>query len=180
MIQFPKAASIRTRFTRRQIFVSAGAATCFAPLLGAEPSASEPSPRNAAEALARLKSGNARFVEGRTRHAHEGADWRKQLVADQKPFATILGCSDSRVPPELVFDQGFGELFVIRVAGNVIDTDVAGSIQYASRHLKTQLLVVMGHEGCGAVTATLAAIDGLAEEPRFIEVSVRRNASCGL
>lgn len=165
---------MRTRFSRRQILASAGAATFLPPLLGAEPSASEPIPRNATEALARLKAGNARFAEGKTRHAHEGADWRKQLVAEQKPFATILGCSDSRVPPELVFDQGFGDLFVIRVAGNVIDTDVVGSIQYAGRHLKSQLLVVMGHEGCGAVTATLAAIDGTAEEPRFIEALAKR------
>lgn len=126
------------------------------------------------EALERLKAGNARFAEGETRHAHEGADWRKQLVAVQKPFATILGCSDSRVPPELVFDQGFGDLFVIRVAGNVIDSDILGSIQYAARHLKTRLLVVMGHEGCGAVTATLEALDGTAKEPRFIEALVKQ------
>jgi carbonic anhydrase len=165
---------MRTHFTRRQIFASAGAATILAPLLGAQPSASEPIPRDAAKALARLRAGNARFAEGKTLHAHEGADLRKQLVADQKPFATLLGCSDSRVPPELVFDQGFGDLFVIRVAGNVIDTDVVGSIQYACRHLKTQLLVVMGHEGCGAVTATLAAIDGTAKEPRFIEAVTKR------
>ena len=165
---------MRDQFTRRQVIASAGAATFLTPLLGAEASASEPLPADAAEALDRLKAGNARFAEGKTRHAHEGADWRKQLIADQRPFATILGCSDSRVPPELVFDQGFGDLFVIRVAGNVIGTDVVGSIQYAGRHLKTQLLVVMGHEGCGAVAATLGAIDGTAQEPRFTEALAKR------
>ena len=166
---------MKTRFTRRQILASAGAVSFLAPLVGAAaPPASTPLPMDATEALSRLKAGNARFAEGQTRHAHEGANWRKQLVADQKPFATILGCSDSRVPPELVFDQGFGDLFVIRVAGNVIDTDVVGSIQYAARHLKTQLLVVLGHEGCGAVTATLSAIDGTAKEPRFVEALAKR------
>ncbi len=163
------------RYNRRQILASAGAAPVLAMTLGmAEVSAQEPSPTDASEALARLKAGNARFAEGKTRHAHEGADWRKQLIAAQNPFATILGCSDSRVPTELVFDQGFGDLFVIRVAGNVIDTDVVGSIQYAVRHLKTRLLVVLGHEGCGAVTATLAAIDGTAHEPRFVEALAKR------
>jgi len=82
---------------------------------------------------------------------------RVDLVKGQRPFATILGCSDSRVPPELIFDAGFGDLFIIRVAGNVISPEVAGSMQYASMHLKTQLLVVLGHEGCGAVQAALAA-----------------------
>ena len=112
------------------------------------------------------EAGNRRFMEGKTRHAHESADWRKMLTADQHPFATLLCCSDSRVPPELVFDQGFGELFVIRVAGNVINTDILGSIQYAVRHLHTHLLVVMGHEGCGAVGAAIAALGGKTDGPR--------------
>ena len=131
-------------------------------------------PKNAAEALERLKEGNRRFVEGKVRHAHKGADWRKHLALTQQPFATLLGCADSRVPPELVFDQGFGDLFVVRVAGNVIDTDVAGSIQYAVYHLKAPLLVVMGHEGCGAVTAALEALDGTAREPKYIEALAKR------
>ncbi len=78
-----------------------------------------------------------------------------QLAKQQRPYATILGCSDSRVPPELLFDAGFGELFVIRVAGNTFSPEVAGSIQYAGVHLKTPLFVVLGHEGCGAVSAAL-------------------------
>ena len=78
-----------------------------------------------------------------------------QLAREQRPYATILGCSDSRVPPELLFDASFGELFVIRVAGNTISPEVAGSMQYAGVHLKTPLFVVLGHEGCGAVSAAL-------------------------
>jgi carbonic anhydrase len=113
---------------------------------------------DAAEALRRLKDGNQRFANGKTRHAHESANWRKQLVGGQRPFATILGCSDSRAPIELVFDQGFGDLFVVRVAGNVIAPDVIGSLGYAVAHLATPLVVVMGHQGCGAVTAAVEAL----------------------
>jgi carbonic anhydrase len=117
--------------------------------------------------LRRLQEGNARFVEGAVRHSHENRTWRAALTADQHPFAIILGCSDSRVPIELLFDQGFGDLFVIRVAGNVISPDVVGSIAYAIAHLHARLLVVLGHEGCGAVTAALHA--GEEAEPRAIE-----------
>jgi carbonic anhydrase len=125
-------------------------------------------PKDAAQALALLKEGNLRFVSGHLRHAHQAANWRKHLKASQQPFATILACSDSRVPPELVFDRGFGDLFVIRVAGNIIATDVLGSLQYAARHLHTPLVVVMGHESCGAVTAAVDALEGRGKEPRFI------------
>jgi carbonic anhydrase len=133
---------------------------------------SDARPTEAAEALARLQEANLRFVSGRLRHAHQAANWRKHLTASQQPFATILSCSDSRVPPELVFDQGFGDLFVIRVAANIIATDVLGSIQYATRHLHTPLVVVMGHESCGAVTAAVDALEGRGNEPRFIAALV--------
>jgi carbonic anhydrase len=146
--------------TRRDAFAAGLAGLGLAgPLTAADPPA-EPPPKDAVEALERLKAGNARFADGKTRHAHESADWRKHLVADQKPFATILGCADSRVPPELVFDQGFGDLFVVRVAGNVVASDVVGSLAYALEHLRTPLVVVLGHQGCGAVTA---ALDGLVD-----------------
>jgi len=149
--------------------VGAGIAATL-PALAAEPAVrSQSFPKDADEALVRLKEGNKRFAEGKTRHAHEGADWRKQLVAGQKPFATILGCSDSRVPIELVFDQGFGDLFVVRVAGNVIAPDVVGSLAYALAHLQTPLVVVMGHEQCGAVTAALQAMAGPTLEPGGIK-----------
>lgn len=128
----------------------------------------EPPPKDCEEALARLMAGNGRFVSGELKHPHLGKDWRKRLAGGQKPFATILGCSDSRVPPELLFDQGFGDLFVIRVAGNVIDTDVTGSIEYGVDHLGTKLVVVMGHDGCGAVTAALQADKDLKAEPNEI------------
>ena len=107
------------------------------------------------EVLSELLAGNQRFVAGETIEYHEARDWREQLTASQHPIATIVGCSDSRVPIELLFDQGFGDLFVIRVAGNVIGTTVAASIEYGVVHLNTPLVMVLGHSGCGAVTAAL-------------------------
>lgn len=133
------------------------------------PRADDLPPRTTGEALDRLKAGNRRFVEGQTRHAHQGADWRKMLAADQHPFATVLGCSDSRVPTELVFDQGFGDLFVIRVAGNIVAPDVVGSMAYAAAHLHTSLFVVLGHTGCGAVTAAVDSRLGRIKEPERIQ-----------
>ena len=107
-------------------------------------------------ALARLKEGNARFVSGRARFPTVQKEVLAELAKGQQPYATILGCSDSRVPPELVFDAGFGELFVVRVAGNVLGPSILGTLQYAGTHLHTPLFVVMGHEGCGAVKAAIA------------------------
>ena len=109
----------------------------------------------AEEALARLREGNARFVRGEARFPTIQKEILADLAKGQKPYATILGCSDSRVPPELVFDAGFGELFIIRLAGNVLSPEVAGTMQYAGAHLKTPLFVVVGHEGCGAVQAAV-------------------------
>ena len=110
----------------------------------------------AEEALARLKDGNARFVGGHARFPTVQKEVLADLAKDQHPYATVLGCSDSRVPPELVFDAGFGELFVIRVAGNVLGPSITGTLQYAGEHLRTPLFVVLGHEGCGAVKAAIA------------------------
>ena len=155
---------------RRQLLAAAGLAGLGPRALSA---ADPPAPTDPAEALSRLRAGNARFAAGQTRHAHESADWRKHLVGDQKPFATVLGCSDSRVPPELVFDQGFGDLFVVRVAGNVIAADVVGSLAYAALHLGTPLFVVLGHGTCGAVTAALDARLKKAKEPERIEVLLK-------
>jgi carbonic anhydrase len=120
---------------------------------------SETAPRWTAEqALEHLKEGNARFVAGRARFPTVQKEILAELAKGQHPYATIIGCSDSRVPPELVFDAGFGELFIIRIAGNVISPEVMGSLQYAAVHLKTPLFVILGHEGCGAVQAALAAL----------------------
>jgi carbonic anhydrase len=107
------------------------------------------------QALDRLAAGNERFVRGEARFPTIQKEVLAELAKAQQPYATILGCSDSRVPPELVFDAGFGELFIIRVAGNVISPEVKGTLQYAGAHLKTPLFVVLGHEGCGAVQAAL-------------------------
>jgi carbonic anhydrase len=126
-------------------------------------------PPTADEALQRLITGNARFVSGKARFPTIQKEVLAALAKEQKPFATILGCSDSRVPPELVFDASFGELFIIRVAGGVISPEVMGSIQYAGVHLRTPLFVVLGHEGCGAVKAALAAKFAGARERRHIE-----------
>src|SRR5450631_242019 len=101
------------------------------------------------EALARLKSGNSRFVSGNVRFPTAQKEILAELAKGQQPYTTILGCSDSRVPPELVFDAGFGDLFVVRVAGNVLGPAVKGTLQYAAAHLHTPLFVVLGHDGCG-------------------------------
>lgn len=107
------------------------------------------------EALARLVAGNDRFRSGRSHWSGITPAGLADLTAGQTPFATILGCSDSRVPPEIIFDAGVGDLFVVRVAGNIISSGVAGTLQYAGSHLHTKLFVVLGHEGCGAVWAAL-------------------------
>lgn len=106
-----------------------------------------------------LRTGNQRFVSGNAKHPHQQIEYRESLVAGQHPSAVVLTCSDSRVSPELIFDQGLGDLFVIRTAGNVVDAIGVGSIEYAVEHLHTGLVVVMGHEKCGAVTATLEGAD---------------------
>ena len=111
----------------------------------------------AGQALARLVEGNRRYAQHKEQHPDEAMARRKELETGQHPFAVILSCADSRVPPELIFDQGLGDLFVIRVAGNIVDDAVLGSIEYAIEHLNTKLVLVLGHEKCGAVSA---AVDG--------------------
>jgi len=114
------------------------------------------------EALARLQEGNRRFVANQTSPDAVDHARRAALAAGQEPFAIILGCSDSRVPAELVFDQGFGDLFVIRVAGNIVAPSQVGSVEFAASRFGTRLVVVLGHSGCGAITATLEEITGRA------------------
>ena len=123
---------------------------------------------SADEALLRLKAGNERFVAGTARFATVQKEILADLLKGQHPYATILCCSDSRVPPELIFDAGFGELFIVRVAGNVISPEVAGSLQYAGRHLQTPLFIVLGHTNCGAVAAAVdARVYGTREHSRI-------------
>src|SRR5262245_2872338 len=108
---------------------------------------------SAREALALLREGNRRFVANQSTTAHQAR--REALLDGQEPFAIVLGCSDSRVPAELVFDQGFGDLFVIRVAGNIVAPSQVGSVEFAAARFGTRLVVVLGHSQCGAITATL-------------------------
>ena len=107
------------------------------------------------QAMTMLTDGNARFVAGKLTHPHETAERRTEVAKGQKPFAVILACADSRVGPEVIFDAGLGDLFVVRVAGNIADDTVLGSIEYAVEHLGSPLIVVCGHERCGAVQATV-------------------------
>jgi carbonic anhydrase len=112
---------------------------------------------SAEEALERLIAGNERFLRGEARFSTVCKETLADLAKEQRPYATILGCSDSRVPPELIFDANFGELFIVRVAGNVVSGEVMGSLQYAGAHLHTPIFLVLGHEGCGAVKAALSS-----------------------
>jgi len=149
-----------------------------------------------AEAISNLKEGNARFTAGNMQHPHESNDERKYMAANsyenagmtflgmsaaqaekrrtelaktQHPFATIVSCSDSRVPPEIVFDQGLGDLFVVRVAGNVINDEGLGSIEYSVDHLGSHLILVLGHQRCGAVQAAKETIAAKGKAPGHIE-----------
>ncbi|MCK4537309.1 MAG: carbonic anhydrase [Candidatus Krumholzibacteria bacterium] len=108
------------------------------------------------EAFGKLMEGNRRYSEGRPLAPRRGSDRRKETAGGQKPFAIVLTCSDSRVVPEILFDQGIGDIFVVRVAGNVVDDLVLGSIEYAATHLSIPLLLVLGHDDCGAVKAAIA------------------------
>ena len=119
-----------------------------------------------------LKEGNERFVAGKPAHPSQSVAHRASLVAGQKPTAIIFGCSDSRAPAELMFDQGLGDVFVVRTAGQAIDAAVLGSIEYAVTALNVPLIVVLGHSGCGAVKATIGAVDDGAIPGRF-------RAGCG-
>ena len=114
---------------------------------------------SAREALERLREGNRRFAsDSRSPDSLTGETRRREVAAGQKPFAIILGCSDSRVPPEIIFDQGLGDLFVIRVAGNIVGPSPVGSVEFAAVRFGTRLIVVLGHTRCGAVLDTIEAL----------------------
>jgi carbonic anhydrase len=122
-----------------------------------------------AEAIFKLKEGNGRYTSGNLQHPGQTAERRTELAKTQHPFAAIVSCSDSRVPPEIVFDQGLGDLFIVRVAGNVINDEGLGSIEYSVDHLGTRLIVVLGHQRCGAVQATKETIAAKGKAPGHIE-----------
>jgi carbonic anhydrase len=173
--------------SRRSLLLSGGAAALGAGLLGgaspasAAATATRPATRPAAgaaaaekpavtpaAALARLFAGNQRFVTGHACHPHQSLADLHALAAGQHPFAVTIGCADSRVPPELLFDQGLGDLFDNRVAGNIVDDLLLGSIEFAVEEFGSPLIVVLGHERCGAVKATIDAIETGASAPGHI------------
>lgn len=125
------------------------------------------------DALRRLVEGNERFRSNESVHFHQSRERRDEVAGSQEPFAIILSCVDSRVPPEVIFDRGLGDLFVIRTAGHVVDDVVMGSIEFGAEELHIPLIMVLGHERCGAVKATLAAVqqEGSAGEVAAGEVS---------
>jgi carbonic anhydrase len=126
-------------------------------------------PPPARTALGHLLEGNARFRSGRAQHPHQGATWRAGLAAAQHPLASIFGCVDSRVPDTIVTDQGLGDLFTTRTAGHVLDDAALGSLEFGVEELDIELLVVLGHESCGAVTAAITALDGGQHAPGAIQ-----------
>ena len=129
----------------------------------------EPIASNPQEAIRALKMGNSRFFSGSSRRPEVSAAERRSQILAQTPFAVVLSCSDSRVPTEIVFDQGLGTLFITRVAGNVVETGTLGSIEYGIEHLKTHLVVVLGHEGCGAVKAALLSPEQRGRESENVQ-----------
>jgi carbonic anhydrase len=152
------------RFSRRNILklgagaVGAGVLTTelHSQILASEPAS--PSPKQALtpdQALQQLIAGNQRFVKNKRQNPHQTMSRLHEVAQEQKPFAAILGCADSRVPVEILFDQGFGDLFVCRVAGNVATPEEIGSLEFGSAVLGTKVIVVLGHERCGAVAATI-------------------------
>merc|ERR1719330_2113994 len=124
--------------------------------------------RTPAEVLTELQKGNVRFWTGQATRPEKSAFERRALISRQFPSTAILSCADSRVPPEIVFDVGLGDMFVVRVAGNCLDTTTSASLQYAVHHLKVKLLVVMGHEGCGAIKAAQLPLEAINKEPESL------------
>lgn len=136
----------------------------------------DPTANSPGEALEALKSGNARFYSSVPQRVQTNVNERRAQIMAQTPFAVVVGCADSRVPVELIFDQGPGDIFSIRIAGNIIEPSVLGSVQYAVRHLKVHLIVILGHEGCGAVAAAMLPQEQRDEEPlhvRFLLDQIR-------
>lgn len=134
----------------------------------------DPTANTPDEALESLKAGNQRFYAGAPKRVFTDVNQRRAQIMAQTPFAVVLGCADSRVPIEIVFDQGPGDIFSIRVAGQVADGSTLGSVQYAVRHLKVHLIVVLGHEGCGAVAAALGDESTRAQEPAAVRALLER------
>ncbi|WP_030941770.1 carbonic anhydrase [Streptomyces sp. NRRL S-646] len=170
--------------SNRRAFLTATAVGALAAApASAAPAAPDTRPRppvTARSALAELLAGNRRYATGGSRHPHESNGRRHALAAGQHPFAVVVGCIDSRVPPELVFDQGLGDLICIRTAGQVLDEAVLASIQYGVQELHIPLVLVLGHERCGAVAATLDHLRTDAPVPGHLELLVDEIAPAAL
>ena len=136
----------------------------------------EPAAKTPEEAVRLLKNGNSRFFGGTARRPEMNANERRAQILGQTPFAVVLGCSDSRVPIELVYDQSLGDIFAVRVAGQIVDPATVGSVEYAVKHLKSKVLVVMGHEGCGAVKAAMLPSADVQGEPENVKYLVSKIA----
>jgi carbonic anhydrase len=136
---------------------------------GADPAHPDQPSVAPAEAISKLKEGNGRYTSGSLQHPGQTTERRTELAKTQHPFAAILCCSDSRVPPEVVFDQGLGDLFIVRVAGNVINDEGLGSLEYTVDHLGTRLILVLGHQRCGAVDAARETIAVKGKAPGHIQ-----------
>ncbi|MBU2662367.1 carbonic anhydrase [Actinoplanes bogorensis] len=160
----------------RRALLTAGAtalAATVVPTSARAATAAEPaSPTTYAEAIRELQRGNHRFVTGHTRHPHQGVAAIHRLAAAQDPFTVVLGCADSRTPSEILFDQGLGDIFDNRVAGNIVDDLLLGSIEYAVEHFEPPLLLVLGHERCGAISATVDILQNGGEAPGHIAAIV--------
>ena len=157
----------RSQFVSCLIAVSLGSGSQFA--RAADPAHPDQPSVAPTEAISKLKEGNGRYTSGSLQHPGQTTERRTELAKTQHPFATIISCSDSRVPPEIVFDQGLGDLFIVRVAGNVINDEGLGSIEYSVDHLGTRLILVLGHQSCGAVQAAKETIAAKGKAPGHIE-----------
>ena len=171
------------KLSRRSLLaLGTAAATGVAVGAGATVSAT-PESHEPTDPWQRLLAGNRRFAAGRPRHPHQDPAYRESLVEAQHPIACVLGCADSRVPAELLFDQGLGDLFTVRAVGEVLDDAVVGSIEYAVEHLHAPLVVVLGHSGCGAVKAAIALTRGESEVTGAVDTVARaiepRNSEMG-
>lgn len=133
-------------------------------------------PTTPAEAWATLKAGNARFMGGALSHPNQDVQARGELAQGQKPFAVFFGCADSRVAAEIIFDQGLGDLFVVRTAGHVVDPSVLGSLEFGVAVLDAPLIVILGHDSCGAIGATLTAVESGQMPGGFLRDIVERVA----
>ena len=169
------------KFSRRELLQLSGLTTigfafsslCASPAFSPQAQASQTTAISKGdEAMKKLMNDNKLYVAGKSRHPHQTLGHRVEVAKGQNPFAVILGCSDSRVPPEILFDQGLGDLFVVLVAGNVVDNAVQGSIEYAVEELSVPLVMVLGHERCGAVKAAVEVVEKGGQLPGQIETII--------